>query len=206
MIGGRAGKIIDHYKMAKQFIMTIRDGYLGWSRYDDYINIYKIINLSYVIRTSEPTGRLSGADSVRSYKRLGLVERAFRCVIRDRPVGAADPPPHNRAGADAYSAVPAGLLCGVAPAPGVGTAVVRGRGVGCGPAAARPCGPGARLKKKTHVTTSGLPVQSFRTLLAHLGTRCRNTCVVTADPNQTTFRRVTEADELQAEALRLIKV
>jgi hypothetical protein len=64
----------------------------------------------------------------------------------------------------------------------------------------------ARLKKKTHVTPGGLPVQSFRTLLAHLGTRCRNTCGVAQDPNQTTFRQVTEADALQAEALRLIKV
>ena len=64
----------------------------------------------------------------------------------------------------------------------------------------------ARLKKKTHVTSGGLPVQSFRTLLAHLGTRCRNTCVVTADPKQTTFRQVTEAYALRAEALRLIKV
>ena len=63
-----------------------------------------------------------------------------------------------------------------------------------------------RLKKKTHETPAGLPVQSFRTLLAHLGTRCRNRCVVTADPKETTFHQVTEADELQAEALRLIKV
>ena len=64
----------------------------------------------------------------------------------------------------------------------------------------------ARLKKKTHLTPDGLPVQSFRTLLAHLGTRCRNTCVVAADANGTTFYQVTEADELQAEALRLIKM
>ena len=54
----------------------------------------------------------------------------------------------------------------------------------------------ARLKKKTHQTPDGLPVQSFRTLLAHLGTRCRNTCVVTGDPIQTTFYQVTEADAL----------
>ena len=42
--------------------------------------------------------------------------------------------------------------------------------------------------------------------MAHLGTRCRNTCVVSADPNQTPFHQVTEADALQAEALRLIKM
>ena len=64
----------------------------------------------------------------------------------------------------------------------------------------------ARLKKKTRASSGGLPIQSFRTLLAHLGTRCRNTCVVTADHGQTTFRQVTEADALQAEALRLITV
>ena len=39
--------------------------------------------------------------------------------------------------------------------------------------------------------------------MAHLGTRPRNTCVVTGDPKQTTFYQVTEADALQAEALRL---
>ncbi len=64
----------------------------------------------------------------------------------------------------------------------------------------------ARRKKKTHTTSGNLPVQSFRTLLAHLGTRCRNRCVVAGDPNQTTFHQVTEADELQSEALRLIKM
>jgi hypothetical protein len=64
----------------------------------------------------------------------------------------------------------------------------------------------ARRKKKTHVTSDGLPVQSFRTLTAHLGTRCRNTYIVSADPNKTTFYQVTEADALQAEALRLIAV
>jgi hypothetical protein len=64
----------------------------------------------------------------------------------------------------------------------------------------------ARRKKKTHTTPDGLPVQSFRTLLAHLGTRCRNTCVVAADPNHTPFHQVTEADALQAEALRMIKM
>ncbi len=48
--------------------------------------------------------------------------------------------------------------------------------------------------------------QSFRTLLAHLATRCRNTCVVSTDPNQTMFHQLTEADELQAAATRLLKM
>jgi hypothetical protein len=63
-----------------------------------------------------------------------------------------------------------------------------------------------RRKKKTHLTPDGLPIHSFRSLLAHLGTRCRNTCVVTGDPQETTFRQVTEADAVQVEALRLLKM
>jgi hypothetical protein len=63
----------------------------------------------------------------------------------------------------------------------------------------------ARRKKETHATPGGLPVHSFRTLMAHLGTRCRNTCVVSADPARTPFHQITEADAVQAEALRLIR-
>ena len=33
-----------------------------------------------MIRTSEPAERLTAADGVRSYKRLALVEQAFRCL------------------------------------------------------------------------------------------------------------------------------
>jgi hypothetical protein len=36
-IGVRAGKIINHYKMAKHFVLTIDDGSLAWARKDDAI-------------------------------------------------------------------------------------------------------------------------------------------------------------------------
>src|SRR5512147_2170997 len=36
-IGVRAGKIINHYKMAQHFTLTIRDGHLGWARKEDAI-------------------------------------------------------------------------------------------------------------------------------------------------------------------------
>jgi len=63
-----------------------------------------------------------------------------------------------------------------------------------------------RLEKQMHVTRYGLPVQRFRTLLAHLGTRCRNTCGVTGDPKLATFDQVKDADARHAEALRLIEM
>src|SRR3954454_7033529 len=77
-IGVRAGKIIDHYKVAKHFILTIRDGHLGWSRKQDAITKEEMLDGIYVIRTSEPVDRLTAADGVRSYKRLALVEQAFQ--------------------------------------------------------------------------------------------------------------------------------
>jgi transposase len=210
-IGVRAGKIINHYKMAKHFTLTIRDGHLGWTHKDEAIRKEELLDGIYVIRTSEPAEHLTASDSVRSYKRLALVEQAFRCL---KGIDLLVRPIHHRTADRVRAHI---LLCLLAyyvewhlrqvwePLlfEDEELAVDRRRRDPVAPARASES---ARLKKKTHLTSGGLPVQSFRTLLAHLGTRCRNTCVVTADPKETTFRQVTEADELQAEALRLIKV
>ena len=210
-IGVRAGKIINHYKMAKHFTLTIRDGHLGWARKEDAIKNEELLDGIYVIRTSEPAERLSAADGVRSYKRLALVEQAIRCL---KGIDLLVRPIHHRTAERVRAHL---LLCLLAyyvewhlrrawePLlfEDEELAVDRRRRDPVAPARASES---ARLKKKTHLTSGGLPVQSFRTLLAHLATRCRNTCVVTADPHQTTFCQVTEADALQAEALRLITV
>ena len=71
-------------------------------------------------------------------------------------------------------------------------------------AAAKPSD-SVRRKKTTHQTAGGLPVHSFRTLLAHLGCRSRETCRVVSDPSGATFTRVTEVDPVQEEALRLLE-
>jgi transposase len=210
-IGVRAGKIINHYKMAKHFSLTIRDGHLAWARKEDAIQQEELLDGIYVIRTSEPARRLTAADGVRSYKRLALVEQAFRCL---KGIDLLVRPIHHRAPNRVRAHI---LLCVLA------FYVEWHLRQAWEPllfedeelALDRPCrdpvrparaSESARLKKKTHVTANGLPVQSFRTLLAHLGTRCRNTCVVAGDPLETTFRQVTEADALQTEATRLIKM
>jgi transposase len=210
-IGVRAGKIINHYKMAKHFTLTIRDGHLGWARKEDAIKTEEVLDGIYVIRTSEPAADLTAADSVRSYKRLGLVEQAFRCL---KGIDLLVRPIHHRLAKRVRAHI---LLCLLAYyvewhlrqvwAPLLfedeELTAERPRRDPVAPACASAS---ARQKKKTHTTSGGLPVQSFRTLLAHLGTRCRNTCVVSAAPIETTFRQVTEADALQAEALRLLRV
>jgi transposase len=210
-IGVRAGKIINHYKMAKHFTLTIRDGYLGWSRKQDAITNEEMLDGIYVIRTSEPADHLTAADGVRSYKRLALVEQAFRCL---KGIDLLVRPIHHRTADRVRTHI---LLCVLAyyvewhlrqvwePLLFEDEGLTEDRPRRDPVAPAKPS-ESARLKKKAHTTAGGLPVQSFRTLMAHLGTRCRNTCVMTADPNQTAFHQVTEADALQAEALRLIKM
>jgi transposase len=208
-IGVRAGKIIDHYKVAKHFTLTIRDGHLGWARKGDAITNEEMLDGIYVIRTSEPSERLTAADGVRSYKRLALVEQAFRSL---KGIDLLVRPIHHRTADRVRAHI---LLCLLAYYvewhlrqawesllfEDEELAVDRRRRDPVAPAQASES---ARRKKKTHTTSGGLPVQSFRTLVAHLGTRCRNTCIVTGDPNRTTFHQHTEADELQSEALRLI--
>jgi Transposase DDE domain len=210
-IGVRAGKIIDHYKMAKHFTLTIRDGHLAWARREDAIQDEGFLDGIYVIRTSEPAERLTAADGVRSYKRLALVEQAFRCL---KGIDLLVRPIYHRTAERVRAHI---LLCLLAyyvewhlrrawePLlfEDEELAVDRRRR---DPVAPAPASESARLKKRTHATPDGLPVHSLRSLLAHLGTRCRNTCVVTGDPQETTFRQVTEADALQADALRLIKM
>jgi transposase len=210
-IGLRAGKIINHHKVAKHFSLTIRDGFLGWALKQDAIQKEELLDGIYVVRTSEPVERLSTADGVRSYKRLALVEQAFRCFkgidILVRPI-------YHRVADRVRAHI---LLCLLAyyvewhlrkawePLLFEDEELFEDR-KRRDPVAPAQASESVRLKKRTHLTPEGLPVHSFRTLLAHLGTRCRNTCVVAGDLQKTTFFQVTEADELQAEAMRLIKM
>ena len=64
--------------------------------------------------------------------------------------------------------------------------------------------PSAARKKRTRQTESGLPVQSFRSLLMHLGTQTRNDCRVEGAPAAATFAQVSAATPLQAEAYRCL--
>jgi transposase len=210
-IGVRAGKIINHYKMSKHFTLTIGEGSLEWARKQDEITKEELLDGIYVVRTSEPSERLTAADGVRSYKRLALVEQAFRCL---KGIDLLVRPIHHRTADRVRAHI---LLCLLAyyvewhlrqvwePLLFEDEGLTEDRPRRDPVAPAKPS-ESAKLKKKTHKTPGGLPVQSFRTLMSHLGTRCRNTCVMTADPNQTAFHQMTEADALQSEALRLIKM
>ena len=79
-IAFKVGKVLGRYKMGKHYSYTIGDGTFQWSRCQDSIEQEAKLDGIYVIRTSEPKERLSAEDTVRSYKSLSQVERAFRCL------------------------------------------------------------------------------------------------------------------------------
>ena len=76
----KVGKVLGHYKMGKHFAHQIEEGKLNWSRRVETIEQEAKLDGVYVIRTSESAEQLSAADTVRGYKSLAQVERAFRSL------------------------------------------------------------------------------------------------------------------------------
>ncbi len=89
-IGVRVGKIIDKYKMATHFELTITDDRFHYPRKIENIESEAALDGIYVIRTDVPRKTLSAEDTVRSYKGLSVVERAFRSFksvdLKVRPI------------------------------------------------------------------------------------------------------------------------
>jgi hypothetical protein len=89
-IGVRVGKVINKYKVAKHFRLTIRDDGLDFQLDEAQVAAEAALDGLYVIRTSVPPERLGPEDAVRSYKLLSQVERAFRSLktvdLKVRPI------------------------------------------------------------------------------------------------------------------------
>src|SRR5438309_665719 len=79
-IGLKVGKVLGRYKMGKHFACKIGEGRFAWNRRVESIEQEEKLDGIYVLRTSEPVERLSAEETVRSYKSLAEVERAFRCL------------------------------------------------------------------------------------------------------------------------------
>src|ERR1700756_2366290 len=84
------GEVHNAYKMKKHFALEITDTTFSFARKTDQIAAEAAADGIYVVRTSLPETTLGDADTVRSYKSLSLVERAFRCIktvdLHVRPV------------------------------------------------------------------------------------------------------------------------
>ncbi len=89
-IGEAVGAVLNRKKMAKHLTRTITDGDLTFARDQAAIDAEARLDGIYVLRTPVPHSELDADTTVRSYKALATVERAFRsCKTVDlevRPV------------------------------------------------------------------------------------------------------------------------
>jgi transposase len=89
-IGVRVGKIINKYKVSKHFILDIRDDGFDYRINQEKVDAESALDGFYVIRTSLPDDKMSAEDTVRNYKSLSQVERAFRSMktvdLKVRPI------------------------------------------------------------------------------------------------------------------------
>jgi transposase len=89
-IGVRVGKVVNKYKVAKHFKLDIQDDRFDFEIDPDKVAAEAALDGIYVVRTSLSEQRMSTDDTVRSYKRLAQVERAFRSFkaldLKVRPI------------------------------------------------------------------------------------------------------------------------
>jgi hypothetical protein len=89
-IGKKAGEVLNKYKMAKHFEVTITAATLAVERKQAQIEDEARLDGLYVIRTPLPAAELGPAETVTAYKNLKYVERDFRTIKADdldlRPV------------------------------------------------------------------------------------------------------------------------
>ena len=207
----RVGKVIGRYKMAKHFALQIKDDSFSYRRDAASIAREAALDGLYVIRTSVGKEELDAAGTVRAYKRLSAVERAFRSLktvdLKVRPVFH-----YTAQRVRAHL-----LLCMLAyyvewhmrrwlqpllfdDAEPAGAEAARPS-----PVAPAKVSASAQAKARSKRTANGLPVHSFRTLLADLATVAKNE-VIPRLPGAQPFTAVTRPTALQAEAFRLLGV
>ena len=207
-IGLAVGRIVNRYKMAKHFTLTITDTSLTFARTSEAIAAEAALDGLYIIRTSVSPERLDSASCVRHYKSLSQVERAFRSMktvdLKVRPI-------HHRLADRVRAHI---VLCMLA------TYVEwhlreawRGLLFADEDQAAKatrdPVAPAersaaAKAKVAQRHHEDGTPIHSVPTLLTDLATIVRNTCRTSAEEDAPTFTVTTQSNPLQRRALDLI--
>ena len=210
-IGLAVGAVLNRHKVAKHFTLTITDDTFALVRNIDAIEAESRLDGCYVIRTNLGQATLAASDVVRAYKNLSQAERAFRSI---KTVDLEIRPIHHRLSDRVRAHV---LLCMLAYylewhmrqalAPILFDDHQRAE-----PAAARSSivapaqrSKAAQRKAATKRTDDGLPVHSFRSLLAELATFSRNTMAMAAAPHDT-FLLYPQQTPTQLRAFELLAV
>ena len=211
-IGLRVGRMIHRRKVAKHFITTITDETFSFRRDDEKIAAEEALDGIYIVRSNVEPEQFDAARTVRAYKDLSNVERAFRSLksvdLKVRPI-------HHRRPDRVRAHV---LLCMLAYyvewhmrrtlAPILfddhdrDGAEQRRRSV-VAPARRSQAADAKAGRKRTD---DGLPVHSFRTLLADLGTMTANTMQADDAKDGDTFTLQTRPTPVQERCFQLLGV
>ena len=209
-IGVRVGKVVNKYKVAKHFALTIEDSGFTFQRLEKQIAAEAALDGLYVIRTSVPKKQMDCAEAVRSYKALAEVERAFRSMktidLHIRPI-------HHHLEGRVRAHI---FLCMLAYyvewhmreawREMMFADEDLERKKHRDPVAAAERSEAALEKVATRTLKDGSPVHSFRTLLSELSTIVRNTCEARVGQRSgSTFQMTTTPNPLQHRALQLLQ-
>lgn len=209
-IGVRVGKVVNKYKVAKHFVLTIEDDTFTFEIDQQSVDGEAALDGLYVIRTSVNKKEMSADDAVRSYKQLSDVERAFRCL---KSVDLMVRPIRHRLEDRVRAHI---FLCVLsyyvqwhmmeAWRPLLFADEDQHAKSLRDPVAAAKRSDGALEKIATLRLPDGSPAHSFRTLLGHLGEIVKNTCrYMDAGPDPPTFDMVTSPNATQRQALELLR-
>lgn len=214
-IGLKVGKVLGRYKVGKHFACKIAESSFTWSRRAQSIEQEEKLDGIYVLRTSEPVERLSAEDTVRSYKSLAEVERAFRCLkgidLLVRPIRHRS---EDRVPAHIFLCVLAyyvewHLRRAWAPLLFEDEERWEERKRRDPILPAKPSD-SVQRKKRSQQTVDGLPVHSFQGLLSELANRARVTYALKSEKSEEktnlTFRQLTEPTPVQARAYELVRM
>lgn len=183
-----AGAVIERRKMRKHFDLAVTDTDLTFARKAEAIEAEAATDGIYIVRTSLSADVMGDEAAVRSYKSLSRVERAFRSI---KTVDLHVRPVHHWLAGRVRAHV---FLCMLAYyvewhmrqclAPLLFDDADRdaAEALRASIVAEAQRSPAAMKKQATGATPDGLPVHSFRTLLADLATLARNTIVTAVAP------------------------
>jgi hypothetical protein len=210
-IGLAVGAVVNSHKMAKHFALSIGDDSFSYSRKPDSIAREARLDGLYVIRTSVPAEAMSAEDTVRAYKDLARVERAFLAMksidLQIRPVHHWIEP---RVRAHVFLCMLAyyvewHLREAWAPILFHDHDRAAAQQARISPVAPAEVSDAAKRKRGARRSDDGVPVSSFRGLLAHLATMTLNLVASAHAPNAT-IMLTAKPTQLQNKALELLGI
>ena len=209
-IAVRADRVLSRRKVAKHFTVEITGDSIRYSRDQDSIAAEAALDGIYVLRTSVAATDLDSPQVVSSYKALAQVERAFRAFNTDLDIRPIRHRTEDRVRAHVFLRMLSYYLswhiqARLAPLLFTDDDKPAARAARTSPVAPAARSPRALAKAATKQTPGDLPVHSFATLLADLGTICLNT-IAPADPALPGFRLITTPTALQRQAFELLGV